>query len=46
MTKIQELGGIEQLPQPTISRDLAPSDPFLGGSNFEDVEAVEVGLTE
>ena len=52
--KIQELGGIELLPQPPHSPDLAPSDyhlfrsmaHFLGGRNFENIEAVEVGLTE
>ena len=42
-TKIQELGGIELLPHPTYSPDLAPSDyhlfrsvvHFLRGRNFE-----------
>ena len=54
MTKIQELGGIELLPHPVYSPDLAPSDyhlfrsmaQFLRGRNFENFEAVEVGLTE
>ena len=54
MTKIQELGGIELLPHPAYSPDLAPSDyhlfppmaHFLRGRNFENFEAVEVGLTE
>ena len=53
-TKIQELGGIELLPHPAYSPDLAPSDyylfrsmvHFLRGGNFENLEAVEVGVTE
>ena len=54
MSKIQELEGIELLPHPAYSPDLAPSDYhlfrsmalFLRGRNFENFEAVEVGLTE
>ena len=54
MIKIQELGGIELLAHPTYGPDLAPSDyhlfrstvHFLCGKNFENIEAVEVGLTE
>ena len=54
MTKIQELGEIELLPHPAYSPDLAPSDyhlfrfmaHFLRGRNFENIEAVEVGLTK
>ena len=54
MTKIQELGGIELLPHPAHSTDLAPSyyhlfrsmAHYLRGRYFENIEAVEVGLTE
>ena len=54
MTKIQELREIELLPHPAYRRDLAPSDyhlfrfmvHFLRVRNFENIEAVEVGLTE
>ena len=54
LTKIQELGGIEQLPHPAYSPDLAPLDyhlfrsmaHLLPGSNFENIEAVEMSLTE
>ena len=54
MTKIQELGGIELLPHPEYNHDLAPSDydlfrsmsHFLSKRNFENIEAVEVGLIE
>ena len=53
-TKIQELGGIELLPHPAYSPDLAPSDyhllrsiaHFLRGRNFENIEAVEMGVAE
>ena len=52
--KIQELGRIELLPHPAYSPDLVPSDyplfrsmaHFLHGRNFENIKAVEVGLTE
>ena len=51
MTKIQGLGGIELLPHPAYSPELAPSDyhlfrfmaHFLRGRNSENIE---VGLTE
>ena len=54
MTKIQELGRIEPLPHRAYIPDRVPSDyhlfrsvaHFLGGRNFEKMEAVEVGLTE
>ena len=54
MTKIQELGGIELLPQPAYSPDLAPSDyhlfssmaHFLHGRNFDHIEAVKMRFTE
>ena len=54
MAKIQELGGIELLPHTAYSPDLAPSDyhlfqykaHFLRAGNFENIEAVEVGLAE
>ena len=54
MTKIQKLGGIELLPHPAYSPDLVPSDfhllrymaHFLRERNFENIDAVEVGLTE
>ena len=54
MTNIQKFRGIELLPHPSYSRDLAPSDyqlfrsmaHFLRRRNFENTEAVEVGLTE
>lgn len=52
--KIQELGGIELLPHPAYSPDLAPSDyhlfrsmaHFLRRRNFDNIEAVQVGLAE
>ena len=54
MTKIQELGGIKLLPNPTYSPELAPSDYHLfrsmahslHGRNFENIKAVEVGPTK
>ena len=54
LTKIQELWGIELLPHPAYSPDLAPSNyhlfrsmaDFLRGRNFENFEAVEVALTK
>ena len=54
MTKIQELVGIEQLPHQAYSPDLAHSEyhlfrslaHFLRGRNFENLEAVEVELSE
>ena len=54
MTKIEEFEGIELLPHPAYSLDLAPSDyllfrsmvHFLRGRNLENIEAVEVGFTE
>ena len=54
MVKTQELGGIDLLPHPAYSPDLAPSDyhpfqsmaHFLRARNFENIEAVELGLTE
>ena len=50
LTKIQELGGMELLPHPAYSPDLAPSvdylfrfiTHFLRGRNFENIKAVEV----
>ena len=53
-TEMQELGGIELLPHSAYSSDHAPSDyyifwsiaQFLRGRNFENFEAVEVGLTK
>ena len=54
MTKIQELGGIELLPNPAHCPYIAPSDyhlfrsiaQFLRRRNSENIEAVEVSLTE
>ena len=54
MTNIQELAGIELLPHPAYSPDLCafrlPSVSilahFLRGKNFENIEAVESGLSE
>ena len=54
LTNIQELGGMELLPHPAYSPDLESSNyhlfqpmaHFLCGRNFENIEAVEVGLTE
>ena len=54
MTKIEELQGIDLLRQPANSPDLAPSDyhlprsmvHLLPGRNLENIEAVEVDLTE
>ena len=54
MTNIRELRGIELLPHPAQSHDLAPSDyhlflsmaHFLRGRNFENIEAVDLDLTE
>ena len=54
MTKIQELGGIELLPHPAYNPDIAYSDyhlfrymvHFLRGRYFENIEDVEVDLTE
>ena len=54
MTKIQELGGIELPPHPVYSPDLVPLDyrlfrsmvHFLCGRNFENIEDVEVDITE
>ena len=54
MTKIHELGGIELLPHPAYSLDLASSDyhlfrsmaHFLREGNFENFEGVEVVLAE
>ena len=51
---MQELGGIELLPHPAYIPDLAPSDYhlfrsmayFLNGRNFENFQALKVGLTE
>ena len=52
--KIQELEGIELLPHPAYSPDLAPSDyylfraiaHFLRGRRFKDREEVEIGCRE
>ena len=52
--KDHELGGIELLPHPAYNPDLAPWDYRLFRSiahllrerNFENIEAVEVGLAE
>ena len=54
MGKIQALGVIELLPHPTCSPDLVPSNfrlirstaHFLRGRNFDNIEAVEMGLVE
>ena len=54
VTKIQEFGGMELLPHSAYSPHLAPSDyhlfgsmaHFLCGRNFEDIQAVDVSLTE
>ena len=54
MRKIQDLTGMELLPHPAFSPDLVPSDyhlfqsmaHFLHERNFENTEAVEVGLTD
>ena len=54
MTKFQEFGGIELLPDPLYSPALAPLDyhlfrslaHFLRGRNSENFEAVQVSLTE
>ena len=54
MIKSQDLRGVELLPHPAYSPDLAPSDyhlfrtidHFLRARNFENIEVVEVGLTE
>ena len=54
MTKFHLCGGFELLPHPAYRPDFAPSDyhlfrsmaHFLRGRNFENIEAVEVCLTE
>ena len=50
--KLEEIGGLEVLPHPTYSLDLAPSDfhlfrsmaHFLRGRHFADVHEVENGV--